>query len=114
MTTHAMDSTIAPLVTAPPAPGRDTPAELFESVARLGLSRQFPEVVDLTRELFGACTVTVEPDPEIPNWSDVVFTVEFRGTRREILEKNTQWHRRIPHDTTEANGAFCLLIHTPR
>jgi hypothetical protein len=98
----------------PALPSHEMAEETVEAVARLGLARQFPKAMELTRELFGCFAITVEPDPEIPNWSQVVFTVEYRGTRREILEKNTEWHRRIPHDTTDASGAFCLIIQSHR
>jgi hypothetical protein len=87
------------------------PAEIFAEVARLGLGEHFPLVVQLTRELFGEdFGISVEQDPEIGNWFDVVFTVRTGGTMDEILEKNTLWHRRLPHATTGAGGAFCLSI----
>jgi hypothetical protein len=44
------------------------------------------------------------------SWYDVVFTVQASGTTDEVLEKNTLWHRRLPHDTTDAQGAFCLSV----
>ena len=87
------------------------PAEVFAEVARLGLGEHFPLVVQLTRDLFGEdFEISVEQDPEIVNWFDVVFTVRTSGTMDEILDKNTLWHRRLPHATTDAGGAFCLSI----
>ena len=86
-------------------------AEVFAEVARLGLGEQFPLVLQLTRDLFGEdFGISVEQDPEIGYWFDVVFTVQTSGTMDEILEKNTLWHRRLPHATTDASGAFCLSI----
>ena len=85
--------------------------EIFTEVARLGLGEQFPLVLQLTRDLFGEdFGISVEQDPEIGYWFDVVFTVQTSGTMDEILEKNTLWHRRLPHATTDAGGAFCLSI----
>jgi hypothetical protein len=95
---------------AVPVPS-DVLAELNTEVARLGLAEYFPLVVQLTRDLFGEdFEISVEQDPEIGNWFDVVFTVRTGGTMNEVLEKNTLWHRRLPHSTTEARGAFCLSI----
>ncbi len=86
-------------------------AEMFAVVARVGLGEQFPLVLQLTRELFGEdFEINVEQDPEIGNWFDVVFTVQTSGTMEEVLESNTRWHRRVPHTTTDATGAFCLSI----
>lgn len=86
-------------------------ADIFAEVARLGLGDHFQLVVQLTRNLFGEdFEISVEQDPEIGNWCDVVFTVQTSGTMEEILEKNTTWHRRLPHATTDAHGAFCLSI----
>ncbi len=80
-------------------------------VRRLGLGEHFPPVVQLTRDLFGEdFVISVEQDPEIGDWFDVVFTVQTHGTMDEILEKNTLWHRRLPHATTGAGAAFCLSI----
>ena len=89
------------------------PAETLAEAARLGLGEHFPLVVQLTRDLFGEdFVISVEQDPEIGDWFDVVFTVQTHGTMDEILEKNTLWHRRLPHATTDARGAFCLSIDT--
>ena len=86
-------------------------AEIFAEVARLGLGEHFPLAVQLTRSLFGEdFEISVEQDPEIGNWFDVVFTVHTGGTMEEVLEKYTLWHRRLPHATTDAGGAFCLSI----
>jgi len=99
----------ASLPTIPiPSPPR---AEIIAEVARLGLGDHFPHVVELTRNLFGEdFEISIEQDPEISNWFDVVFTVRTSGTMEEILEKNTLWHRRLLHATTGAGGAFCLSI----
>ena len=85
-------------------------AEILEEASRLRLGEQFPLVVELTRELFGDdFDITVEPDAEIADWSDIVFSVHTVGSMEKILDLNTQWARRVP-PTTEARGAFCLSI----
>jgi hypothetical protein len=86
-------------------------AEVCAEVARLGLGEHFPLVVRLTRDLFGEdFEISIERDPEIRSWFDVVFSVQADVTMDEILEKNTLWHRQLPHATTDAGGAFCLSI----
>jgi len=108
ISTRSLD-TSGPLL-AVPIPSTVS-ADIFAEVARLGLGDHFPFVVQLTRDLFGEdFEISVEQDPEIGNWFDVVFTVQTRGTMDEILDKNTLWHRRLPHATTDAGGAFCLSI----
>jgi len=113
MTIRSMDSASAlPLVPAVAEPA--IPAEVTAAVARLGLANTFPQVIELTRELFGSeFRVSVEEDPEIASWFDVVFTVHARDDIDEILEKNTCWHRRLPHETAGAGAAFCLSIEAP-
>ena len=92
--------------------GHDAP--IIAAIGRkdeLGLSRHFLAVVELTRKLFGSdFEIRVEQDPEIADWSQVVFSVRAYGSTDELLEWNTQWHRRLPHSTTEASGAFCLSL----
>ena len=107
MTTRSMDSAShLPLVSAGAAEP-PIPEEVMAAVARLGLAEVFPRVVELTRELFGsAFKVSVEEDPEIPNWSDVVLTVHAESGVAEILEKNTLWHRRLPHETCGGTCGF--------
>jgi len=93
-----------------PIPSAVAP-EVFAEVARLRLAEHFPLVTQLTRDLFGEdFRITIEQDPEIGNWFDVVFSVQADGTMDEILEKNTLWHRGLPHATAGAGGAFCLSI----
>ncbi len=63
------------LVPTMPIPS-PVPAEILAETARLGLGEHFPLVVQLTRDLFGEdFVISVEQDPEIGDWFDVVFTV---------------------------------------
>ena len=57
-------------------------AEMYAEVARLGLGEQFPEVIALTRELFGDFTIDISADPEIYNCSYVTFDVSRGGPSR--------------------------------
>jgi hypothetical protein len=86
------------------------PREIMDRVARLGLAEQLPEVVELTREIFGDFEIVISEDPEIPNCSYVSFEVEVAGALEEVSEKRTSWHRRLPRWPTQAPGAFCLGI----
>ncbi len=110
VTSNALDSS-NPLTAMPLAMAAvDVSAEVLAEARRLGLAEQLPLVVQLTRELFGDLSIGVERDAEIDHWSDLVFSVRATGSMEEILDLNTQWHRRLPHATTEARGAFCLSI----
>jgi hypothetical protein len=107
--TEPLDTAVAAPAGSVPSRDAEISREILEEVARLGLAEHFPAVVALTRGLFGEFEVQVEEDPEIANWYDVVFRVRVGGTIDEILDKDQHWHRRIPHDTTAAAGAFCLV-----
>ena len=105
-----LTASVVSAAVAPPAPDPSVPAEAYAQVVRLGLGEQFLLAAQLTRELFGdSFSVSIEPDPEIGNWCDVVFSVLAMGNMEDLLARNTQWHRRLPHTTT-AGGAFCLSI----
>jgi hypothetical protein len=111
MSTRSADSATPVSVVATPHAPPVVSREVLAAVTRLGLAEQFPQVVELTRELFGtAFHISVEPDPEIANWTQVTITVTVRGTLDEVLDKDSQWHQRLPHDTAEADGAFCLSL----
>lgn len=86
------------------------PVEIQDEVARLGLAEQFPQVVELTRELFGDFEIVISEDPEIPDCSYVSFEVRMRGTVEQSVQKNSEWIRRLPRCPTQAPGAFCLGI----
>ena len=96
-----------------PAQPRDpavpaVPAEVYAEVARLGLAEQFPEVIELTRELFGDFTIEISVDPEIYNCSYVTFVVRTDGTVEEMVQKESAWIRRLPRWPTQAPGSFCI------
>ena len=89
----------------------DLPVEVINTAARLGVARQLREVLTLTRDLFGEVhDVRAEDDPEILADTHIVFTVKAKGSLNEILQKNDEWHGRLPDLATELSGVFCLSI----
>ena len=106
----ASDPVAVPVVVLPPPPQDPAvPAELYAEVARLGLGEQFPEVIALTRELFGDFTIDISVDPEIYNCTYVSFVVVVHGTIEDCVQRTSEWHRRLPHWPSQSPGSFCLV-----
>ena len=97
---------LPPLALPPPDPAVSD--EVYAEVARLGLGEPFPEVIALTRELFGDFTIDISVDPEIYNCSYVTFVVRTDGTVEEMVRKESEWIRRLPRWPTQAPGSFCI------
>ena len=54
-----------------------------------------PQVIDLTREIFGSFSrVTVSENPEFGN-VNIMFHVPAQGTIEEDLEKDEEWGKRM-------------------
>jgi hypothetical protein len=91
MTTQAID---APSV----VPDHSTdviPAEIRETAARLGVVQHLPQVIDLTREVFGSLSrVTVSDDPEFGD-THIIFHVPAQCTIEEDLDKDEEWGKRM-------------------
>jgi hypothetical protein len=85
-------------------------AEVFAEVARLGIGEQLPEVIALTRELFGEFTIDISEDPEIHNCSYVTFNVRAEDSYNKAFERESEWIRRLPRRPTQAPGSFCLNV----
>ena len=85
-------------------------AEVFAEVARMGLGEQFPEVIALTRELFGAFTIDISVDPEIYHCSYVTFNVRAEDSYDRAFEKESEWIRRLPRCPTQVPGSFCISV----
>jgi hypothetical protein len=102
-----------PVDTSDPLPAVPIPsavsAEVFAEVARLGLADQFPEVIALTRELFGDFTIDISEDPEIYNCIYVSFQVVVQGTIEHCVQQTAEWHDRLPHWPSQSPGSFCLV-----
>ena len=87
------------------------PAEVYAEVARLGIDAQLPEVIALTRELFGHFTVDISVDPEIHDWSYVTFNVRVEDSCVDAFQKESEWIRRLPRCPTQAPGSFCISVN---
>ncbi len=94
MTTRATDATGSPIV-VPIDPAAGIPPEVRETAARLGVLQYLPQVIDLTREIFGSFSrVTVSEDPEFGD-THIIFHVPAQGTIEEDLDKDEEWGKRM-------------------
>ncbi|MEX2118828.1 MAG: hypothetical protein WD847_04390 [Pirellulales bacterium] len=84
----------------------DDPALAAE---RLGLAAPYKAVVEATGKLFpGACTVSIEDDPEIPDDFRIVFRVRASGSDEGVLERELEWCRQV--SSLNLPGVFRLSI----
>jgi hypothetical protein len=75
------------------------------------LGRSIADVVAMTQEMFDCAPVfEVMRDPEDPDCSFVVLTVEFRGDPSELLTKRLDWHSRIKALSRGDNANLRLSI----
>ncbi len=106
MTTRATEA-IDSHVTVPVQPAVAVPPDVWEAAVRLGVVQHLPQVIDLTREVFGTFSrVTVSEDPEFGDFN-IIFHVPANCTMdeehdiEEQLDKEEEWGRRlmeiIPH-----------------
>lgn len=103
---------------AVPAVGSDLAADIFlplrkagftdevlQKSAQLGVLEHLPRVAALTRELFGdSFDIRVMEDPEIRDWTHIVFDVRASGSLAEVQKKDEEWHHRLP------SAKSCLLL----
>ena len=76
-------------------PAAVIPPEVHETAARFGVLQYLPQVIDLTREIFGSFSpVTVSEDPEFGD-THILFHVPAQRTIEEDLDKDGQWGRRM-------------------
>jgi hypothetical protein len=76
----------------------DLPPEVLIFAAEQGVSDYLPAVVEMTRQLFPHCplTVQVEDDPEIVNDRHIVLIVKDIGLEvAQALETLWQWQREL-------------------
>ena len=94
MTTRSSDAAESTIV-VPIHPASAVPPEVRETAARLGVLQYLPQVIDLTREIFGSFSrVTVSEDPEFGD-TNITFHVPAQGTIEEDLDKDEKWGRRM-------------------
>jgi len=91
MTTRATGSPIV----VPNNPAAVIPPEVQETAARFGVLQYLPQVIDLTREIFGSFSrVTVSEDPEFGD-THIIFHVPAQRTIEEDLDKDEEWGKRM-------------------
>jgi hypothetical protein len=79
-----------------------------------GLSLWMSEVKQITEELFpGPFSCNDEFDPEYPDDSYVVVSVESTGDMREVVLRQCEWHDRIRALSPDLFGKLRLSI-SPR
>jgi hypothetical protein len=107
---HPLDTAIpdAAIRVSPQDPA--VPAEVYAEVDGLGIGEQFPEVIALTRELFGDFRVDISVDPEIYNCTYVTFNIRAEDSYESAFEKESEWIRRLPRRPTQAPGSFCINV----
>ena len=76
-----------------------------------GVVRELAQLGEMTQELFpGNCAVDVHHDPEIPNYSLIVFNVVGTGSVEDVARRNSLWHARLVEIGPNRPGVFCLSI----
>jgi len=112
MTTRATDATDSPIV-VPIHPAAVVSPEVRETAARLGVLQYLPQVVDLTREIFGSFSrVTVSADPELGD-VNIMFHVPAQGTIEEDLDKDQQWGRRMLAIIPRSPQVYLTILEIP-
>jgi len=72
------------------------PAEVHETAARLDVSQYLPQVIDLTREIYGGfARVWVSVDPEFADDTHIVFDAPVACSIEEALDKDREWGQRL-------------------
>ena len=78
------------------------------------LSALMSEVRQITEELFpGSFSCNEESDPEYPDDTYVVISVESTGDIREVVRRRREWHERIRALSPDLFGKLRLSI-SPR
>ncbi len=92
--TQATDAVDCPIV-LPVRPAAVIPPDVLETAARLDVLKYLPQVIDLTREVFGSFSnVTVSDDPEFGD-THIIFHVPAQRTIEEDLEIDEVWGKRM-------------------
>jgi hypothetical protein len=95
MTTRSTDS-LSPPVFIQVQTGDAIPAEVSEAAARLGVAQYLPQVVDLTREIYGGFSrVSIYEDPEFEDETHILFHVPVNCSIEQALDKDLEWGRRL-------------------
>ena len=94
MTTQSADFSTAPATVAVP-PADAISVDVIETAARLGVLQHLPQVIELTREIYGGfAEVSVSDDPDFGD-THIVFRVPVRCSIEESLDLDEEWDRGI-------------------
>ena len=112
MTTRATDVTDSPIV-VPIHLAAVIPPEVHETAVRLGVLEYLPQVIDLTREIFGGFSrVTVSEDPEFGD-THIIFHVPAQPTIEEDLEKDEVWGKRMLEIIPRSPQVYLVFAESP-
>jgi hypothetical protein len=112
MTTRASDAT-DPSIVVPIHQAAAIPPEVLATAARLGVLQSLPQVIDLTREIFGSFSrVTVSEDPEFGD-THVIFHVPAQRTIEEDLDKDEQWGKRMLEIIPRSPQVYLVFAESP-
>jgi hypothetical protein len=119
MTTRSTDSIHSP-VTVPVQPAVVIPPDVHEMAARLGVSQYLPQIIDLTREIFGTFSrVTVLEDPEFLGDDHIIFHVPANCTNdedrdiEEQLDKENAWGKRMLEIIPRSPQVYLVFAEFP-
>lgn len=94
MTTQSADAIISPAAAVVPL-AHPIPLEVYETARQLNVLHYLPQVIDLTREIYGGFSrVSVDVDPDVGD-THIVFDVPVMDSIEEVLGKDEQWGRRL-------------------
>jgi hypothetical protein len=90
--------------------GSITP-EAMQLAEQRGVVRELFQIGVVTEELFpGNFLVEVHHDPEIPNYSVIVFNVVARGTVEDVVRRDNLWVERLIDIAPGRPSLFCLSL----
>jgi hypothetical protein len=93
-TQSAVSQTPAAVVSIPVV--SSVPADVHETAARLGVAQYLPQVIDLTREIYGGfARIWVSVDPEFADDTHIVFDAPVACSIEEALDKDRHWGQRL-------------------
>jgi hypothetical protein len=97
-------------VTASLPPTIAVPDDVLRTAERLGIAEQLPQVIALSREIFGdSLTLCVVEDPELDDWTHIVVDAQSTGTVEELVDKEQVWVRQIVRHNL--SHWFTLMTH---
>jgi hypothetical protein len=94
MSTRSADATI-PITVVGVQSTDAIPQEVYETAERLGVLKYLPQVIDLTREVYGGFShVSISVDPDFGD-THIVFHVPVNCSIEEALALDVEWGRRF-------------------